>query len=578
MPYIKSISIRNTVKGCLKYIANPEKTQDGIFITGINCSENIEIAEKEMCLTYQNYSRKNFYAKPLSDKSPVKAFHFVQSFKGDECDAELAHKIGMEWIRKAFGENFQAIITTHTDTDNVHNHICLCPYDLTGRKFNSNKKSLKMVRDISDELCRAYGIGAMEKLMSDENHVPVGVVYGEWKHKKNGTSWKEIIRNKIDMLVRSAKSFDELLGELERHGYTIKYGKYISVKAPNQQRSVRLKTLGAEYSEENIARRIYEYLDSLPKIKTISEIIYEVMEQFKYQTRKFSFVKSVNDKIAVLGDQLTIINTEGITSISQAEDKLTEIEQFSKDTQLQLDELSEQKKSAENIISAAERYFKKYGVFEKGKQYSKAKQQADKALLAEYNVKSLDDISEFKENVQGYSDRIEALQNTLSEVKAKAESYHSIIDTYKFSSDSDYISRLVKAARDKMDEQERIKLKSLESETYEIYYPNDRNFILYAEQSTPPNIDNYYNSGSGNWIDVDGDDIAMKLENVYQANSLSIGTVIIVKKQTEQKAYYVDEIGFKQMPNFAKSHSEQQNKLQEEKQNQTAVKKKSHGR
>ena len=155
-----------------------------------------------------------------------------------------------------------------------------------------------------------------------------------------------------------------------------------------------------------------------------------------------------------------VINTEGITSISQAEDKLTGIEQLAKDTHSQLDELSEQKKSAENIISAAERYFKKYGVFEKGKQYPKAKQQADKALLAEYNVKSLDDISEFKENVQGYSDKISTLQDSLSEVKIKAESYHSIIDTYKFSSDIDYISRLVKAARDKMDEQEQAKLKS----------------------------------------------------------------------------------------------------------------------
>ena len=77
MPYIKSISIGNNVKGCLKYIANPEKTQNGILVTGINCSDNIEIAEQEMCLTYQNYSRRDFYAKPLSDKSPVKAFHFV---------------------------------------------------------------------------------------------------------------------------------------------------------------------------------------------------------------------------------------------------------------------------------------------------------------------------------------------------------------------------------------------------------------------------------------------------------------------------------------------------------------------
>jgi hypothetical protein len=259
--------------------------------------------------------------------------------------------------------------------------------------------------------------------------------------------------------VLSTKSFDELLRELEQQCYTIKYGKYISVKAPNQQRAVRLKTLGVNYSEENISRRICEHLDSLPKIKTVGEIISEVMEQFKYQTRKFSFAKSVNDKIAVLSNQLAVINTECITSISQAEDKLTEIEQIAKNTQLQLDELSEQKKSAENIIAAAERYFKKYGVFEKGRQYPKAKQQADKALLVEYNVKSLDDILLFKGNLQEYSDKIATLQNTLNEVNVKAESYRSIIDTYKSSADGDYISRLVKAGSDKM-LTERIKLKS----------------------------------------------------------------------------------------------------------------------
>ncbi len=107
MPYIKSISIRNSVTGCLKYISNPKKTHGGVFVSGINCSENIEIAEKELCLTYQNYSHKNFYAKTLSDKSPVKAFHFVQSFKGDECDAELATKSEWSGYRKRSVKNFR---------------------------------------------------------------------------------------------------------------------------------------------------------------------------------------------------------------------------------------------------------------------------------------------------------------------------------------------------------------------------------------------------------------------------------------------------------------------------------------
>ena len=43
---------------------------------------------------------------------------------------------------------------------------------------------------------------------------------------------------------------------MQREGYEIKRGKYISAKAPNQERFTRLKTLGADYAEEDVASRI----------------------------------------------------------------------------------------------------------------------------------------------------------------------------------------------------------------------------------------------------------------------------------------------------------------------------------
>ena len=192
---------------------------------------------------------QRFLCKAIVGQIACKSISFCAVIQGRRISAELAHKIGAEWVKKAFGENFQAVITTHTDTGNVHNHICLCPYNLDGKKFNSNKKSLERIRKISDEICRNYEIGEMEKLMNEENHIAVGITYGEWKHRKQGTSWKEIIRRKIDILIHSAKSFDELLEELERQSFAVKRGKYVSVKAPNQQRAVRLKTLGVQYSD-----------------------------------------------------------------------------------------------------------------------------------------------------------------------------------------------------------------------------------------------------------------------------------------------------------------------------------------
>ncbi len=51
-------------------------------------------------------------------------------------------------------------------------------------------------------------------------------------------------------------SFEELLQRLQAAGYEIKPGKYISCRAPGQERFTRLKTLGADYTEEAIRERI----------------------------------------------------------------------------------------------------------------------------------------------------------------------------------------------------------------------------------------------------------------------------------------------------------------------------------
>ena len=50
--------------------------------------------------------------------------------------------------------------------------------------------------------------------------------------------------------------FEELLRRLEAAGYEIKQGKYISCRAPGQERFTRLKTLGADYTEEALTERI----------------------------------------------------------------------------------------------------------------------------------------------------------------------------------------------------------------------------------------------------------------------------------------------------------------------------------
>ena len=60
----------------------------------------------------------------------------------------------------------------------------------------------------------------------------------------------------VNALIPQVSSFEELLQRLQAAGYEIKPGKYVSCRAPGQERFTRLKTLGADYTEEAIRERI----------------------------------------------------------------------------------------------------------------------------------------------------------------------------------------------------------------------------------------------------------------------------------------------------------------------------------
>lgn len=83
-----------------------------------------------------------------------------------------------------------------------------------------------------------------------------GKAYAEWDAQKKGKSWKAKLKIAIDAAIPQAKDFDGLLRLMEAQGYEIKRGKFISFRSPGQERFTRCKTLGEDYTEEAITRRI----------------------------------------------------------------------------------------------------------------------------------------------------------------------------------------------------------------------------------------------------------------------------------------------------------------------------------
>ncbi|HEX9058887.1 MAG TPA: relaxase/mobilization nuclease domain-containing protein [Clostridia bacterium] len=96
------------------------------------------------------------------------------------------------------------IITTHIDKGHIHNHIIfksLSFYDYT--KFTSVPyKSAAKIRSISDRICDEKGLNVIREPKGKEKSRI------EWEATKQGTSWKEKIKNIIDNLIPQATDYN----------------------------------------------------------------------------------------------------------------------------------------------------------------------------------------------------------------------------------------------------------------------------------------------------------------------------------------------------------------------------------
>ena len=72
----------------------------------------------------------------------------------------------------------------------------------------------------------------------------------------NEQTYCERLKFFIDRLIYSARDFEHFIQLLEANKYEVRQGKYIAVKPPYAKRPFRLKSLGADYTENALINRI----------------------------------------------------------------------------------------------------------------------------------------------------------------------------------------------------------------------------------------------------------------------------------------------------------------------------------
>ena len=237
MAVTKIKPVKSTLSKALDYIQNPDKTDGKMLVSSFGCS--YETADIEFAFTLSQ----------ALDKGNNLAHHLIQSFEPGEVDYEKAHEIGRQLADAVTKRQHEYVLTTHIDKGHIHNHIIFCAVNFVDHhKYVSNKRTYYGIRNISDRLCRENGLSVVvpEKGSKGKNYAAY--------HKEKSAKAK--LKIAVDTLIPQVNSFEELLSRLQGLGYEIKRGKYVSCLVPGQERFTRLKTIGADYTEEAIKERI----------------------------------------------------------------------------------------------------------------------------------------------------------------------------------------------------------------------------------------------------------------------------------------------------------------------------------
>ncbi|MBQ8868480.1 MAG: relaxase/mobilization nuclease domain-containing protein [Oscillospiraceae bacterium] len=228
----------------IRYVENDDKTDQTMFVSGINCSK------------HNAYNEMIAVKRRFGERGKNIAYHGFQSFAPGEVTPEEAHSIGKETARKMWGAKYQVVVTTHLNTDNIHNHFVVNSVSFkTGKKFRNGIGDRLELRKISDAIC-----AERNKLVIQGNKF-YSNKKAYWVEKSGKLTHRDMLRKDVDEALSQSCSFREIEYYLKTLGYKFErdfYYDHPSVYAEGWKRAVRISSLGEKYSKENIHKRCIE--------------------------------------------------------------------------------------------------------------------------------------------------------------------------------------------------------------------------------------------------------------------------------------------------------------------------------
>lgn len=231
----------------MNYATNERKTEMQYYVSGVNCMP--ETARRQMIMTKRQFGKEG----------GIVAFHAYQSFKPGEVTADQCHQMGVELAQELWGSRFEIVVATHLNTACLHNHFVLNSVSfLDGKRYNDCKRTYREFRNLSDQICREYGLSVIEN--PQKTKTPRSLYLAE---QRGEPTLYNLMRADIDAVLGRAFTERQFYNELRQMGYLLRYDekrKYATIQIPGTKHPTRFKTLGENYTQEAINKRILQNL------------------------------------------------------------------------------------------------------------------------------------------------------------------------------------------------------------------------------------------------------------------------------------------------------------------------------
>jgi len=251
----------------IDYVSNIEKTKINnseiyMDLHNFNESTNFDYNDEQEyyvsslnCSTHRTYKDMMITKEMFHKEDGILGYHAFQSFKEREVTPDKAHLIGMKLAEEMWGDRFEVIVTTHINTNHIHNHFVINSVSFKdGKKYYDNRENYAKLRHLSDTLCQEYKLNVLK-----EKKTRKGINYANYyKGYVSKSNYHTLAKQDLDRAIAMAFSFQDFENLMKKMGYEIfnRYGK-LSIRRSPYKKNIRIeRNFGSNYSIDEINKRI----------------------------------------------------------------------------------------------------------------------------------------------------------------------------------------------------------------------------------------------------------------------------------------------------------------------------------